>query len=109
MSIFQGLMVDMKNGFFGTTFALQSIDFAAAANKTYGPFTLVPASNWYTVNLTGANPYINKLSTNSGITQIRLRFKLDDNNDAIANYLSLYSGDAPAANRPQLLITYYIP
>jgi hypothetical protein len=49
------------------------------------------------------------LATNGGLTQIRLRFKLDDNNNALANYLSLYSGNALAANRPQLVITYYVP
>ena len=39
-----------------------------------------------------------------------LRFKLDDNNNAIANYLSLYSGNATlAADRPQLVITYIVP
>ena len=35
----------------------------------------------------------------------RLRFKLGDNN-ALANYLSLYSGNAGAANRPQWVIQY---
>ena len=48
-------------------------------------------------------------ATGSGLTQIRLRFKLDDNNDAINNYLSLYSGNAPLAYRPQLVIEYYVP
>jgi hypothetical protein len=52
----------------------------------------------------------------TGLTQIRLRsrpssfgVKLDDNNNAIANYLSLYSGNAPAAYRPQLVVIYYMP
>ncbi|MGC1377061.1 MAG: hypothetical protein WA821_12590 [Anaerolineales bacterium] len=44
----------------------------------------------------------------SGLTQIRLRFKMDDNNNAVASYLSLYSGNAPATSRPQLVITYII-
>jgi hypothetical protein len=35
------------------------------------------ASEWYSTNLT------------SGLTQFRLRFKLDNNNNSIANYLSL--------------------
>ncbi|MBI5932062.1 MAG: hypothetical protein HY867_00025 [Chloroflexi bacterium] len=52
---------------------------------------------------------INKLATGSGLTQIRLRFKLDDNNNAVANYLSLYSGNAGAASRPQLVIGYTVP
>jgi len=108
VSIFQGFMADIKNGYFGTT-ALQASDFQAAANATYGPFVLAPVSGWYSINLTGGKAYVNKLSTGSGLTQIRLRIKLDDNNNAIANYLSLYSGNAPAANRPQLVITYYVP
>ncbi|MBI3153480.1 MAG: hypothetical protein HYZ21_15210, partial [Chloroflexi bacterium] len=48
-------------------------------------------------------------ATNGGLTQIRLRFKLDDNNNAIANYLSLFSGNAPLASRPQLIIEYHLP
>ena len=59
--------------------------------------------------MTSAKPYINKLAPASGLTQIRLRFKLDDNNNALANYLSLFSGNAPVTYRPQLLIWYYVP
>jgi len=105
---FQGFMVDIKNGFFGIA-TLQASDFQTAGNASYGPFNTALVGGWYSFNLTGAKAYVNKLATNSGLTQIRLRFKLDDNNNAIANYLSLYSGNAPAANRPQLVITYYIP
>jgi len=60
-------------------------------------------------NLINVKGYIKKLSTNNGLTQIRLRFKLDDNNNAIANYLNLLSGNATVANRPQLVITYSLP
>jgi hypothetical protein len=109
LATFQGFMVDIKNGFFGTTSVLQIADFQAAAGKTYGPFTPVPVSNWYTLDLTPAGPFINKLTANSGLTQIRLRFKLEDNNDRIANILSLFSGSAPAVSRPQLMVTYYVP
>jgi len=109
VTAFNGFMVDIKKGFFGTTMALQNGDFQATASKTYGPFRPTPSSGWYRINLTTGKAYINKLSTNGGLTQIRLRFKLDDNNDAIANYLSLYSGNAGAASRPKLVITYYVP
>jgi hypothetical protein len=108
VATFQGFMVDIKNGFFGTT-ALQTSDFQAAANKSYGPFNTALTGGWYSINLTSAKTYVNKLATGSGLTQIRLRFKLDDNNNTIANYLTLYSGNAPAASRPQLIITYYVP
>lgn len=109
LSIFQGFMIDMKTGLFGTA-ALQATDFQAIASKTYGPFSPALVSNIYSISLTTGKAYINKLATNGGLTQIRLRFKLDDNNDAAANYLSLYSGNAAtAADRPQLMITYYVP
>jgi len=108
VTIFQGFMVDIKNGVFGAA-ALQTGDFATAADKTYGPFATALSGGWYSIDLAAAKTYVNKLATNSGLTQIRLRFKLDDNNDAIANYLSLSSGDAPAGSQPQLVVTYYVP
>ena len=84
-------------------------DFQAAPTKSFGPFKPALVSGWYTFNLTTAKAHINKTSTASGLTQIRLRFKLDDNNNAVANYLNLYSGNASVASRPQLIIEYYIP
>ena len=108
VSALGGFMVDIKNGIFGTV-VLEKTDFQVAASKTYGPFVITPAGSWYSITLTAGKAYINKLSTNSGLTQIRLRFNKDDNNNAIANYLNLYSGNAAAAQRPQLVIGYYIP
>jgi hypothetical protein len=102
VTIFHGFMVDIKNGTFGTA-ALQNSDFQATANKAYGPFTPALIGGWYSINLTSANANINKV----GLTQLRLRFALDDNNNAVANYLSIFSGNAPAANRPLLIITYH--
>jgi hypothetical protein len=69
-------------------------------------FTNNPVSGWYTKNLGPANfGLINK----SGITQFRLRFNLDDNNDLGADYLKFYSGNyATAVYRPQLIIRYNI-
>jgi hypothetical protein len=108
VAVFQGFMVDIKKGFFGTT-ALQTSDFQTAATKTYGPFLTALSGGWYNLDLTTGKASINPLATLSGLTQIRLRFKLDDNNNAIANYLSLFSGNAPAASQPQLIIEYYVP
>ncbi len=108
VTAFQGFMVDIKKGFFGTT-ALQASDFQAPATKTVGPFVTTINGGWYSITLTNAKAYIHKLSTLSGLTQIRLRFNLDDNNNTAANFLSLYSGNAPAGSRPQLVIQYYLP
>jgi hypothetical protein len=108
IATFQGFLVDIKKGFFGTS-SLQSTDFQASAPKTVGPFTPALAGSWYSLDLTAAKTYINKSTTASGLTQIRLRFKLGDNDNAVANYLSLFSGNGGATNAPQLIIVYYVP
>jgi hypothetical protein len=45
----------------------------------------------------------------SGVMQFRLCFAKDDNNDKGADYLKIFSGNAGAANRPQLIIEYHVP
>lgn len=88
--------------------ALQSIDFQAPASLSS---TAVIQNNavggWYWAILTpDAFPYINK----TGNTQLRLAFQLDDNDDLNADYISFFSGDAIGqADRPHLLIDYYVP
>ncbi len=111
VSLLQGIFVDVRKGFFGTASGLQPSDFQTAAHKTVGPFKPALSAGWYTINLNSATfSFINKLATNGGLTQMRLRFKLDDNNNAIANILNLASGNhTTAANRPQLVIEYYEP
>ena len=109
LTAFQGFMVDIRKGTFGTA-ALQVSDFQSVTSRSVGPAKPALISGFYNINLNTGKASINKLSTNSGLTQIRLRFKLDDNNNTVANYLSLYSGNTPtAADRPQLVVTYYLP
>ena len=108
VNMFQGFLADIRKGTFGTS-ALQLGDWQTAASKTIGPLTVAPSGGWYTLNLTAGRNFVNKLASGNGLTQIRLRFKLDDNNNSTANYLSIYSGNAAAADRPKLIIEYYIP
>ncbi len=108
VTLFQGFMVDIKKGFLGSAAALQVADFQASAPKTLGPFLTTPVGSLYTFNLNAGKAYINKLATGSGLTQIRLRFKLDDNNNAIANYLSLFTGNN-STGKPTLVVKYYVP
>ena len=109
ITLLQGILVDGRKGFFGTSPALQLADFQATADKTLGPFTPVLSTGWYTITLSSVD-FINKLAASSGVTQFRLRFKLDDNNNAIANTLNIASGDnTVVANRPTLVIDYYVP
>jgi len=102
-----GLVVDIKKNKFFTLPALQINDFQAKANKLKaGKFSRKLYSGWYrSILYTGAYPYINV----KGRTQLRLRFLLDDNNDNVADILKLYSGNAILANRPQLIVEYYVP
>jgi hypothetical protein len=109
VNAFQGFIVDLKKGFFGSVTGLQKSDFQIGADESYRPFKPALQNGWYTINLTPARYWINKRATAGGVTQLRLRFELDDNNNAIANYLKLYSGEAPEASRPQLIIEYYVP
>jgi hypothetical protein len=104
VATFGGFMADIQKGAFGTA-ALALTDFNASAQKTLGAFKPSLVGGWYSINLTNGKGYINKL----GLTQIRLRLKLDDNNDPIANFLKIYSGNATAGNRPQLIVQYYVP
>ena len=113
ISLLQGIFVDVRKGFFGSSAGLQLTDFQdgiGATGKTVGPFKPALSGGWYTINLNGAINSINKLTAGNGLTQIRLRFKLDHNNNFVANILNLASGNhATAANRPQLIIEYYVP
>jgi len=85
---------------------LEFIDFKAHASATkVGAFNPGPVDNWYTniLNATGISK-INK----AGLTQVRLYFEKDDNNNNRADYLNFISGNA-IKNEPVLIIIYTIP
>ena len=46
----------------------------------------------------------------SGVTQFRLRFAIDDNNDHGSDYLKFHSGNYSSNSLcPLLVIDYYVP
>jgi len=104
VKIFKGFALDINSGDFGSA-SLALSDFNASASHTYPTIKPALLGPWYDFDLKSAASYINL----TGNTQIRLRFKNDDNNNSIANYLKLYSGNAGAANAPQLSVEYYLP
>ena len=111
-TIFDGLIFGVRTGYFGPSISLQPSDFQAAGNVGgLSPSRTIVSGSVYRLPLpSAAFPYINMLTTNGGVTQLRIRFRLDDNNDAIANYISFFSGDASTiTERPALTITYYLP
>jgi hypothetical protein len=104
----QGLKVDIRKPFFGTTLALVAGDFQAAAGKqAVGTFGSTPQAGWYSVSLnSSAYAYVNK----TGTTQFRLRFLLDDNDDMSNDFVMFYSGDwSTVASCPLLTVQYYLP
>jgi hypothetical protein len=101
------LRFDMRKGFFGAADTLAIGDFQAAATKlNAGQFssTAVSGGSAYQANLPASSfPYINK----AGITQFRLRFTLDDNDDMSADYMKFLSGDySVVSDRPELEVQY---
>lgn len=107
MTTHGNLLVDAKTGSFGNSPQLQTKDFqAAASGAKVGRFLKNTNSGWYRATLKEAvYPLISLTAT----TQFRLRFATDDNDDAGADYLSFYTGNATTADRPTLVITYYVP
>ena len=101
------LLADVHSGAFRNNPILQLGDFSAAASK--GKVLIFMDSktdNWYSQSFNPADfVYINP----SGVTQFRLRFSKDDNNDFGADFLKIYSGNAALADRPQLIVEYSLP
>jgi len=102
------LYVDIRSGAFSNDSLLQTGDFQATADRNAA--AIIPslsAGNWYQVNFpSAAFPFINK----TGLTQLRLRFQRDDNNDHGADFLKFYSGnDTTLAFQPILILEYYLP
>jgi WD40 repeat protein len=103
----QNILVDIQYGPFSGSNDLQLVDFQATASRNaVGTFFNAPAGDWYSSTLDAAAfPYISLI----GVTQFRLAFQLDDNDDLGADTLQFYSGDGDIAYRPQLQILYYVP
>ncbi len=107
------ILVDIRYGpfgFFGPfgIRALQASDFQADASM--GLVAVIPnnpVGGWYWTTLdSSAFKYINL----TGITQMRLAFQLDTNDDSGNDTLSFYSGDyVEQQSRPHLLIEYFVP
>lgn len=101
------LRVDIRKPYLGPGTGLELADFQATPNRSsVAFFSSTPSGGWYSAPLN----YIGKSRINLvGTTQFRLRFGTGDNNDNSADYIRFFSGNAGAANRPKLMITYYVP
>lgn len=101
------LWLDAQSSHFGNGPMLELADFNAEVSfpNPKGSFDKTPVNGWYTSTLPatwGINKY--------GTTQIRLYFGNGDNNDNAADYMKFFSGNATTAtDRPQFVISYYVP
>jgi uncharacterized delta-60 repeat protein len=100
------LLVEIRQGAFNKNLALEAADFSASASSAFKDAFTPSTTSWYIANLTSPNlPFVNLF----GLTQFRLRFALDDNDDLNADTLKFFSGNSTDANRPRLIVTYYLP
>ena len=107
-SVLGDMLVDIKNGTFGSS-SIENSDFEAAASATSVATMSYPSSNgdWSTGSLNSSGKSnINK----TGRTQLRVAFEIDDDNDSTTDYLGFRSGDySTESDRPQLEVEYYVP
>jgi hypothetical protein len=105
-TVLGGLLVDVRAGAFGNAKPLALNDFNAAASVLkVGTFNTVAEAGWYSVNLNADGiAHINL----TNVTQLRLRFAKDDNNNQRADFMNFASGNS-ASDQPQLVIVYELP
>jgi hypothetical protein len=102
------LVMDIRQPNFGATPTIALDDFAAIAGmNSAGWLGKIPTSGVYTgVFGPAAYAHINRI----GLTQMRLRFQLDDDNNLAANWLAFFSGEAATMqSRPSFEVIYYTP
>jgi hypothetical protein len=102
------MYVDMRKPYFGGSSALAINDFQATAGRSaIAIFNPRPVSNWYKATLSRiGRTYINR----TGATQFRLYFKMDDNNNKVADNMKFFSGNYTTTSlRPTLEIQYWVP
>jgi hypothetical protein len=101
------LLAEIRSGAFSNSTALQAADFSAAASPgaVRDPFSGLTFS-WYAAQVNNANLLlINK----SGVTQFRIFFGKDDNDDMGSDSMKFFSGNSIEANRPELVVMYSVP
>jgi len=88
------ITVDIKNGYFGAQSGVRADDFAAAASASGVATMPYPAANGdyseAALNSSGRSN-VNK----TGLTQFKIRFTTDDDNDSTADYLNIYDTGSP--------------
>ncbi len=103
----QQMVADQRSGFFGPNPDLELADWNATPTVASATTLLRltgGGQTWWAGNLSQAGQSaINK----TGLTQFRLRFQRDDDDDLSTDYVGCYSGDnATLDNRPRLVVIF---
>lgn len=109
-NILGNLWLDVRKGIFSNAATLQLRDFNALTTTVKaGSFSKTPVNGWYSISLnTAGRSSINTTTLSSGLTQLRLYFAIDDNNNHTADFIQFFSSNS-LSNKPILTITYMIP
>jgi len=100
------LLVDVRNGWFGSVKTLQPSDFEATASKaSVGQIRSETATRYSATWTSGITTRINK----RGNTQFRLRFGKKHDSDNVADTINFYDGSATPTQRPVLIVEYLVP
>lgn len=102
------IKVDMKKGAFSGVDDLQLEDFQATASKSAAA-TFKNNPDTEGVYLAKIPSLYYKCIDRAGVTQFRLRFSKDDNDDRAADYIKFFSGENAFPYCPQLWIWYSQP
>jgi ELWxxDGT repeat protein len=102
---------DIRKGFYSGSPALQLSDFAAASTMNFaGRFSEITSPFPYRMYRTQLKRSAQQHINLTGITQFRLRFGIDDDNDNTADFAKIFCGDMGVPfNRPVLRVWYYVP
>lgn len=98
--------VDMQAGCDHDNPVLERFDFHAIGSRgNVGRVIKTPGDRWCRAPLSARASEHNL----TGTTRFRLRFGLDHDDDMNADPLRVFTGDAASADRPELIITCYVP
>ena len=95
------LLVETCSPSVGLMLVVQVSDFQTERNcRVAGVFDPAPRGGWYTADLDPAVVHTD------GVSQFRLRFSKDDDNNRLADYIEFHSGNAEDPLRPNLVVRY---
>lgn len=97
------LLIYIRKPYFGNFNGLEAADFSSGGTFA-GAFPKGAVGGWLkAIMRSNSLPNVNR----TGQTQYRLQFYKDDNNDTVADYIRILSGESTM--KPTLFVKFYVP